>query len=55
MGGIAPGILYRSSHPIGDEPEDIAVIKLAALARIATILNLTDTNRVIKRKAILAP
>jgi hypothetical protein len=55
MGGIGPGVLYRSSHPIGDEPEDTAVIKMAALARIATILNLTDTNRAIKRKAILVP
>ncbi|MDR0387010.1 MAG: tyrosine-protein phosphatase [Treponema sp.] len=55
MGGIGPGILYRSSHPIGDGREDTAITKLARRAGIATILNLTDTNRDIKRLAALVP
>jgi hypothetical protein len=55
MGGIGSGILYRSSHPIGDAREDLAITKLAVKARIAAILNLTDTDREIRRKAVLAP
>jgi hypothetical protein len=55
MGGIGPGILYRSSHPIGDAKEDRAITKLVVKARIAAILNLTDTNREIQWKAVLAP
>jgi hypothetical protein len=54
-GGIGPGILYRSSHPIGDGQEDTGITKLAVRARIATILNLTDTEGEIKQQAILAP
>jgi hypothetical protein len=55
MGMIGPGILYRASHPIEDGREDTAITKPAVHARIATILNLTDTEREIKRKAVLAP
>jgi hypothetical protein len=55
MGGIGPGILYRASHPIGDGKEDRAITKLAVHTRIATILNLADTDWQIKRKAILVP
>jgi hypothetical protein len=46
MGGIAPGTLYRSSHPITDaSAEDAAAIAEAALkARIAAVLNLCDTK-----------
>jgi hypothetical protein len=55
MGGIGPGILYRASHPIGDGKEDRAITKLAVHTRIAAILNLTDTDWEIKRKAIMAP
>jgi protein tyrosine/serine phosphatase len=55
MGGIGPGILYRASHPIGDEREDRTITTLAVHAGIATILNLTDTEREIQRKAVLAP
>jgi hypothetical protein len=54
-GGISPGILYRSSHPIGDAKEDRVITKLAVRARIGAILNLTDTDREIRRKAVLAP
>jgi hypothetical protein len=55
MGGIGPGILYRASHPMGDDQEDTDITKLAVRARIATILNLTDTEEEIKQKAVLAP
>jgi hypothetical protein len=55
MGGIGPGVLYRSSHPVGGGSPDLAIAKLAAEARIATILNLADTDREIKRMAIAAP
>jgi hypothetical protein len=55
MGGIGAGILYRASHPIGDGREDTDITKLAVRARIAAILNLTDTDWEIKRKAVLAP
>jgi hypothetical protein len=46
MGYIAPGILYRSSHPITDaSAEDAAAIAEAAQkARIAAVLNLCDTK-----------
>jgi protein tyrosine/serine phosphatase len=53
--GIGPGILYRSSHPVGGGSPDPAITKLAAGARIATILNLADTTRDIKQLATLAP
>jgi protein tyrosine/serine phosphatase len=55
MGLIGPGILYRSSHPIGDDRADPVVSQLAVQAKIATILNLADTNYEIKQKAALAP
>jgi hypothetical protein len=55
MGGIGPGILYRASHPIGDGREDTAITKLAVHARIAAILNLCDTGKEIRRKAVLVP
>jgi protein tyrosine/serine phosphatase len=55
MGLIGPGILYRSSHPIGDERLEPVSAKLVVQVRIATILNLVDTTNEIKRKAVLLP
>jgi hypothetical protein len=55
MGGIGPGILYRSSHPIEDERPDPIIARLAVHARIATILNLSDSQQEIRRKAAGAP
>jgi hypothetical protein len=55
MGGIGPGTLYRSSHPVEDARQDKAIAKLAASARIATILNLADTDGEMRRLAISAP
>jgi protein tyrosine/serine phosphatase len=55
MGGIGPGTLYRSSHPIEGAGQDNVIVKLAARARIATILNLADTDGEMKRRAISAP
>jgi hypothetical protein len=55
MGGIGPGTLYRSSHPIEDDRQDKVIAKLAVRARIATILNLADTDGEMRRLAISAP
>jgi protein tyrosine/serine phosphatase len=55
MGSIAPNTLYRSSHPIKDNKQDRIISLLAAQARIATVLNLSDTNSEITEKAIFAP
>jgi protein tyrosine/serine phosphatase len=55
MGNIAPNILYRSSHPIKDNKQEREIAVLAANERIAAILNLSDTNSEINRKAFLAP
>jgi hypothetical protein len=55
MGGIAPGMLYRGSHPIQDGKQDRAIALLAGNARIAAVLNLADTKANLARKAIFAP
>jgi hypothetical protein len=55
MGNIAPNTLYRSSHPIKDNKQERVIALLAAHARIAAVLNLSDTNSEIKLKAIFAP
>jgi protein tyrosine/serine phosphatase len=55
MGNIAPDTLYRSSHPIKDNKQERIISLLAAQARIAAVLNLSDTNGEIKLKSIFAP
>ena len=55
MGKIAPNILYRSSHPIKDDKQEPVISMLAAGARIAAIINLSDFSSEIKRKAFFAP
>jgi len=55
MGDIAPGTLYRSSHPVKDDRQEPAVSALASRARIAAVLNLCDFDAEIKRKAVFAP
>ncbi|MDR2731072.1 MAG: tyrosine-protein phosphatase [Treponema sp.] len=55
IGKIAPNTLYRSSHPIKDNDQEKVISLLAARARIATVLNLSDTNSEIKIKSIFAP
>jgi len=55
MGKIAPHALYRSSHPIKDLEQEKAISMLAANAKIAAVLNLSDTMPEIKAKAIFAP
>jgi protein tyrosine/serine phosphatase len=54
MGKIAPNTLYRSSHPIKDNDQEKVISLLAARARIAAVLNLSDTNSEIKIKSIFA-
>ena len=55
MGNIAPGILYRSSHPIKDLVQDKTIAMLAGKARIAAVINLSDTKSGINSKAYFAP
>ena len=55
MGEIAPNTLYRSNHPVKDLKQEKAVSRLAANAKIAAILNLSDTVSSLKGKAIFAP
>ena len=55
VGHIAPNILYRSSHPIKDDKQEKTISLLASSAGIAAVINLTDFNSEIKRKAFFAP
>jgi len=55
MGNIAPNTLYRSSHPIKDLKQEKTISMLAANAKIASVLNLCDTNSSLTGKAIFAP
>jgi len=55
MGNIAPNTLYRSSHPIKDNKQEKIISMLAANAKIAAVLNLSDTNAGITGKSIFAP
>jgi protein tyrosine/serine phosphatase len=55
MGNIAPGKLYRSSHPIKDNKQERTISLLAAESRIMTVLNLSDTTAEITKKAFYAP
>ena len=55
MGNIAPNTLYRSSHPIKDLKQEKTISLLASSARIAAVLNLSDTMPEIRSKAIFAP
>jgi len=55
MGSIAPGTLYRSSHPIQDNKQEKIIAFLAARARIAAVINLSDTNSELRTKVFFAP
>ena len=55
MGNIAPGTLYRSSHPVKENKQEKAVSLLASSAKIAAVVNLCDTNSGIQGKALFAP
>jgi protein tyrosine/serine phosphatase len=55
MGSIAPGKLYRSSHPIKDNKQERTISLLATESRIMTVLNLSDNTPEITRKAFYAP
>jgi hypothetical protein len=55
MGSIAPNTLYRSSHPIKDYKQEPVISMLASAAKIAAVLNLSDTTSEITGKAIFAP
>jgi len=55
MGNIAPGMLYRSSHPIKELKQEKTISIMANNARIAAVLNLHDTRSGINSKAFFAP
>ena len=55
MGNIAPGMLYRSSHPVKNNKQEKTISVLANNARIATIINLCDTTSSVCTKAVFAP
>ena len=55
MGNISRGTLYRSSHPIKDNVQERAIALLAANARIASVINLSDTDSDLKTKVFFAP
>ena len=55
MGGIAPGMLYRSSHPVKDNKQEKIISVLANNAQIATVINLCDTASGVYTKAVFAP
>ena len=55
MGNIAPGMLYRSSHPIKELIQEKTSSIMANNARIAAVLNLHDTRSGINSKAFFAP
>jgi protein tyrosine/serine phosphatase len=55
MGNIAPHTLYRSSHPIKDYKQELAISMLVSSYRIAAVINLADTTSEITGKAIFAP
>ena len=55
MGNIAPHTLYRSSHPIKNDKQELVISMLASSTRIAAIINLSDFDSEIKRKAFFAP
>jgi len=55
MGNIAPGMLFRSSHPVKDNRQEKAISMLAGKAKISTVINLCDTSSNILAKAHFAP
>jgi len=55
VGNIASGTLYRSSHPIKDNKQEKIISLLASSAKIASVVNLSDTVSGISAKAHFAP
>jgi hypothetical protein len=55
MGKIAPGTLYRSSHPVEDGKQVPDIILSASYAKIRTIINLSDSRRSLESKIMGCP
>ena len=55
MGSIAPGMLYRSSHPIKANKQETAIALMANNAKIAAVINLHNTNSEVYAQAPFAP
>jgi protein tyrosine/serine phosphatase len=54
-GSIAPGVLYRSSHPVRDGIQNNEAILLSEQARIACVLNLADNAAELHKAATVCP
>jgi hypothetical protein len=55
LGSIAPGILYRSSHPVPNGEQNKEAVLLASQARIACVLNLADNTAELHKAASMCP
>jgi protein tyrosine/serine phosphatase len=55
LGSIAPGVLYRSSHPVPNGEQNREAVLLASQARIACVLNLAETVPALKKTAAACP
>jgi hypothetical protein len=47
-GNIAPGVLFRSSHPCGDDEAAGRIADIAGRANINCVINLCDTDRALR-------
>jgi protein tyrosine/serine phosphatase len=55
LGGMAPGILYRSAHPVADGFPNEAVLRLVKQAGIKCVLNLDNGMETLREIACAAP
>ena len=55
MGKIAPGTLYRSSHPINNDKQVKEVILAVNHAKIKTVINLSDSIQSLQSRIIYCP
>jgi protein tyrosine/serine phosphatase len=55
FGSIAPGVLYRSSHPVPNGEQNREAVLLAGQARIACVLNLADNAADLRKAAAACP
>ena len=55
MGEIAPGVLYRSNHPIYSGNQVKEIILSVTNAKIKTVINLSDSIQLLKSKVLCCP
>jgi hypothetical protein len=54
-GNIAPNTLYRTSHPIQNDRQELVIAALAARYHIAAVINLSNTHSELRRTVFVAP